>query len=996
MKKINKALMGMLTFMGSMMPLYGDDTVPSGVKTIKSSNKAPPGGKTSSDVISNQRFQGKNAQKTNNKTHGGDGLLIKPLLGHASLKSVISAGGAGNSGGHGVAAYGGVKKLNMDGSTITGGAVKKVKTLLPEDLKSPVFVGGAGIFCQAPPLQAVDITINNSTITGGAASGAGNLLDSVGNGLAVMGRSDILLNNAAVLSGNNGRGGDAVNAGGGSVTVVKSLVKSHGAAGIGVTGPTLIRVDNTSKIDGGKNGGIGIYTRHGSSVELSGTVKGGRYAVLFSGDNNTLTLRNGFNLQGKIAADGINNRLNLMSANQDENSFDLSIIGIANNRQGFSALDKMGEGNWTLNNNNVAAGGLEQVAVKHGSLTLAKTAILSAGEVYNGPAAFLGGSGTIRGNVKNAGTLYMGKMQPIAPFQSLIIEGDYHGEQDSLIRFNTRLEGDDSLTDRLVVRGKITGHSLVQINNFGGAGARTDKGILIIEAQPGNNPPPADTFSLSHRVVAGAYDYFLKQEGNRWLLSTDLPGQSVSPPVGTTTSASEQTQGNLPPPKPPRSFSHKAPEEDLEAQKSSPPPKPPRTFNQLDESATAETNQVLVTAFTRHDQGITAADTLAETKHPDVACLTMDEVPFTLMAPEAETDITAVKPMARDIDPPATADESDYHPLPIVSVMAGQAPLRPEPGIYAANLAAANTLFITGMHDRIGEPAYPGALASLDESVYPALWIRMVGGRNKASMANGQIATRTDSQLVQLGGEILHVGGNGSQGTHIGLMAGGGQSRSRSRAAVTGYQAAGGIEGYAVGLYGTWHQDDCGQKGPYLDVSLNYGWFNNRVKGESLAEERYRSKGLAGSVEAGYHRKFHEGSQVNAYLQPRLQLTWMGVRAAHTEINGDRFVLLGSGNIQSRLGNRVYIEKHVQGLNGRQHIFKPYIETSWVHNTRAFGVSINGDRLRQEGGRNLAEVKIGHEGQANRRVAVWGSLGYQAGTGGFSNTVGTLGIKARF
>nr|WP_253073663.1 hypothetical protein [Sodalis ligni] len=30
----------------------------------------------------------------------------------------------------------------------------------------------------------------------------------------------------------------------------------------------------------------------------------------------------------------------------------------------------------------------------------------------------------------------------------------------------------------------MTGHSLVQINNFGGAGARTDKGILIIEAQP--------------------------------------------------------------------------------------------------------------------------------------------------------------------------------------------------------------------------------------------------------------------------------------------------------------------------------------------------------------------------------------------------------------------------------------------------------------------------------------------------------------------------------
>ncbi|QWA13683.1 hypothetical protein GTU79_14610 [Sodalis ligni] len=49
-------------------------------------------------------------------------MLIKPLLGHASLKSVISAGGAGNNGGPGVAPHGGGKKMNMGGSTLTGGA----------------------------------------------------------------------------------------------------------------------------------------------------------------------------------------------------------------------------------------------------------------------------------------------------------------------------------------------------------------------------------------------------------------------------------------------------------------------------------------------------------------------------------------------------------------------------------------------------------------------------------------------------------------------------------------------------------------------------------------------------------------------------------------------------------------------------------------------------------------------------------------------------------
>jgi len=115
----------------------------------------------------------------------------------------------------------------------------------------------------------------------------------------------------------------------------------------------------------------------------------------------------------------MNNQLNLKSMNQDKNSFDLGNIGLVNNQQGFTELHKTGEGNWTLQNNNITVGGLENVAVKQGSLTVAKTAILSAGEIYNAPGAFLGGSGTIAGKVKNAGTLYMGDIQKNCPFSDL-------------------------------------------------------------------------------------------------------------------------------------------------------------------------------------------------------------------------------------------------------------------------------------------------------------------------------------------------------------------------------------------------------------------------------------------------------------------------------------------------------------------------------------------------------------------------------------------------
>ncbi|XBS68023.1 autotransporter outer membrane beta-barrel domain-containing protein [Acerihabitans sp. KWT182] len=338
---------------------------------------------------------------------------------------------------------------------------------------------------------------------------------------------------------------------------------------------------------------------------------------------------------------------------------------------------------------------------------------------------------------------------------------------------------------------------------------------------------------------------------------------------------------------------------------------------------------------------------------------------------------------------------------PLVSAaapfMARQAPLRPEPGAYAANLAAANTLFMTGMHDRVGEPAYAGVATSVTDQDVPAMWLRAVGGRGKSTMANGGIATKFHSQILQLGGRGYasrqHTGGDG---LHIGVMAGRAHSGNRSRAAFTGYEARGNVKGYALGLYGTWHHDDICRKGPYMDLSLHYGWFDNRVKGESLGEERYRSKGLTGAAEAGYHQRLFSGRRTALYLKPSLQIGWMGIRAAHTERNGDRFTLLGSGNIQSRLGGRLYLEKLIRGENDRLRLSKPYIETNWIHNTRHVGVGINGSALMQEGGKNLAEVKLGHEAQANSRLALWGNLGYQAGGGGFNNTVGTLGVKVRF
>ncbi|EPB0879632.1 autotransporter outer membrane beta-barrel domain-containing protein [Yersinia enterocolitica] len=103
----------------------------------------------------------------------------------------------------------------------------------------------------------------------------------------------------------------------------------------------------------------------------------------------------------------------------------------------------------------------------------------------------------------------------------LAINGDYSSEGGTLT-FNSKLEGDDSETDSMLVKGNTSGHTKVKINNLGGQGAKTDLGILLIEVRGLSD----GDFTQDGRNVAGAYEYFLRRgsEGDRnqnWYMISD-------------------------------------------------------------------------------------------------------------------------------------------------------------------------------------------------------------------------------------------------------------------------------------------------------------------------------------------------------------------------------------------------------------------------------------------------------------------------------------------
>lgn len=322
---------------------------------------------------------------------------------------------------------------------------------------------------------------------------------------------------------------------------------------------------------------------------------------------------------------------------------------------------------------------------------------------------------------------------------------------------------------------------------------------------------------------------------------------------------------------------------------------------------------------------------------------------------------------------------------------------RPEAGSYTANLAAANTMFITRLHDRLGETQYTDALTG--EKNVTSLWLRQVGTHSASRSNIGSLKTTSNQYVVMLGGDVAQWSSDGMDRVHLGIMGGYGNNHSNTRSGVSGYSSKGQVDGYSVGLYGTWHANDADKTGLYMDSWVQYSWFNNTVNGENLLQEKYDSKGLSASLESGYTWKVGEFNDSNqnintVYIQPQAQITWTGVKAdTYTESNGTRINSNGDGNIQTRLGARVFLKGHSKIDDGKEREFEPFIEANWLHNTRTYTTSMDNLQISQDGARNIGEVKTGVEGQLSRHLTVWGNVGQQVGDKGYFNTEAMLGVK---
>ncbi|MHA3680416.1 autotransporter outer membrane beta-barrel domain-containing protein [Yersinia enterocolitica] len=551
----------------------------------------------------------------------------------------------------------------------------------------------------------------------------------------------------------------------------------------------------------------------------------------------------------------------------------------------------------------------------------------------------------------------------------LTINGDYHSDGGTLI-FYSKLEGDDSETDRMLIEGNTSGDTKVIINNLGGEGAQTDLGILLIEVKGQSD----GNFKQDGRNVAGAYEYFLRRgsEDNRnknWYMISDAAIVDKKPMTGKKIEeaipnvGNEEDKANKPNVNPPTigKYPDRIVYELLTATLS-------EILEQKEKEKSASANASQKTAPTTEIEN--EPKNISVDKSPEV---TKDIPPKDINAMAAPT-----KPEV-EIQRSKNAPQKTYKPV-----------YRPENGSYIANLSMARNLFTTDLDNRSGNYKYKDAATG--EWRTSSMWIQTQGGIKQFGKTVDQLNIKGKYYSIQLGGDVAKwdIGTQGSG--RIGMLAGMGKATNHSKSNITGYYSNGSVNGYNFGVYATWLTDQQNKTGLYIDTLAQYSWFNNAVNGQELAEEKYKSSGFTSSIESGYTFNIGSTEQLSYFIQPNAKITWVGLNAqTHTATNKDIINYTNRGQLITRIGAKTYL----QTTNNSEQQFMPFIAVNWLHQNHNTGTQLSGQGV-ENGSKNSAEFKIGVESKIDQRLHAWANINHQIGNYNTNDTNALVGIKYAF
>lgn len=317
---------------------------------------------------------------------------------------------------------------------------------------------------------------------------------------------------------------------------------------------------------------------------------------------------------------------------------------------------------------------------------------------------------------------------------------------------------------------------------------------------------------------------------------------------------------------------------------------------------------------------------------------------------------------------------------------------RPEVAAYLANQRLVGQMFVHSLHDRLGEPQYAEGMdaRSGPDSAPGSIrsgWLRALGNWEGSRSRDGNFKVGTAAFLLQGGVELARWRvATGSDRLHVGAMGSYGNAGSDARADGNPARAKGSVQGWSIGAYGTWYQNDERKLGAYVDTWLQYGWFDNKVEGDRLPTVGYGANGWAISGETGYAFPLRGGW----VAEPQAQLVYVKYGADDvTEPNGTRITGADSSGVVTRVGARLH--RTFLRVDGRK--IQPYATLNWWHPDIDSNISFNRLPLGSLYPSNRYELKLGINADIGKRWSGWANVAGAWGAQSFYQYALRAGVK---
>lgn len=779
---------------------------------------------------------------------------------------------------------------------------------------------------------------------------------------ALMGDTEYIINPGVTMTGKEGKAGIIALGDDIESIVNNGTVKGNSASAleINITDQTssMVTLENKGNISSNTTG-IEVINDKNLTIINTGTISGGTSAISFTGNgSNALILKEGSNLEGDVtSATSTNNTITLNESGTEEANF----IGVTKGQDGFKSLTMDGN-KWTLTGNvDLIGSAADSLYVKTGALTLGGDVTNKGGSLIDSGASLQLGTGSgknasLEGNIENNGTLIVNQAADYSWNNDISGTGSLIKQDANTLTLggNNTYTGDSELKagTTLVAQGATlgaTGNTATLTVDSGAtfASAGTVNQNLLIasggtlaawNAISGNTLSSTGAASTGDTIngnVTNQGTLLLASAsntaGNNFVIDGDYTGAQGSTIVMNTVAGDDSSLTD-----------HLA-----------------ITGNSAGTSSVAVANVGGMGAQTLNGIEVIGVGGSSD------AVFTLDK-PVVAGAWEYNLNQHTdgnwyLESAAKQPDPDNGGNTPEIY--------------RPEVGVYMANYAAAQQMFQHKRDDR-------DQVMLRDEDDLNT-WMYVKGQYTDASMANNNLGYDISSTVMQLGSDVMSTWlSNGT--LHSGFMLGVGHSDTSANAAHNDRASSGNVEGYNVGLYATWQQDQTKRLGGYIDTWIAYHWFDNQVIGDDMPDEHYSSQGVAGSVEVGHAWLLPSEQPRTFKIEPQIQAIYSNLdQNDHVEANGTRITTSEYDSLTTRLGVRV---GYVDQVNVEA--WQPYVGAHWISGNGQSDMSFNDEKLDSGVADERYQAETGITGNLNptttislRAVGEWGENDWSSYSG---------------